>query len=377
MSKAKQQSEDVAILEAMTKSILVTTPDLDEPGPYITYVNRAFEKMTGWKREEILGKTPRILQGPKTNLEIFSDLRNTLDAGKTWAGRTVNYKKDGSEFYMQWSIAPVFDENGEVSKLLAVQEDVTENVRMEERLENAKELEQKRVEQIERANMRLQSLTEKQKKTLDLFTKYVPKTVVKKALSKNATNIRKGEKLDAALLFCDIRGFTSIAEKVEPDQVVRILNTYYTMMAEVIEDHKGAINQFIGDEIFVSFGAPLPIKEPEKSSVYCAIDMMKKLEAINDTLRDILPTDITVGIGINYGPVIAGNLGSDERLSYSLTGDTVNTAKRIESFTNEYSDIILISESIYEKIKELIPTQPWGKVKFKGKSNKMNIYQVV
>jgi adenylate cyclase len=260
---------------------------------------------------------------------------------------------------------------------LAVQEDITENVRMEKRLKNAKKLEKQRIEQIERANINLQSITEKQEKTLELFSKYVPEEVIRNALSNRRNAIRKCKKIDAAVLFCDIRGFTSMVEKLGPDEVVRVLNTYYSMMAEVIKFHKGVINQFIGDEIFVSFGAPITIKEPEKSAVNCAIDMINKLEGINDNLKDILPKDISVGIGINYGPVVAGNLGSDERLSYSITGDTVNTAKRIESLTNEYSDIVLISESIHDEIDGLISTQPWGKVKFKGKAKEMNIYQVV
>ena len=94
MNNDNYHSDDSALmLESMTQSILITTTDLDAPGPFITYVNRAFEKMTGWSREEVIGKSPRLFQGPKTDLEIFSDLREKLNKGEIWKGRTINYKK--------------------------------------------------------------------------------------------------------------------------------------------------------------------------------------------------------------------------------------------------------------------------------------------
>ncbi len=141
--------------------------------------------------------------------------------------------------------------------------------------------------------------------------------------------------------------------------------------------YNGVINQFTGDEIFVTFGAPMPINDPEISSAYCAIEMIKKLEEINRDLTDILPQELTVGIGLNYGSIIAGNLGSEDRLTYAITGDAVNTAKRIESLTRDLSNTILISETIYEKTKELFLTKPWGEVSVKGKEKKILVYQLI
>lgn len=365
------------LLESMTQSILITTPELDLPGPYIIYVNKAFEKMTGWNREEILGENPRFLQGPNTERTIFQNLRDIIDKGEVWHGQTINYKKDGTEFYMEWSIAPVFDEKGTVCQLLAVQSDVTESVRIKNELEKSRTRELKRVEEIEQANIKLRSLAEKQKKTLDLFMKYVPEAVVQNALSDTEYGLKKGVKLDVALLFCDIRGFTTIAEKLNPSEVVRILNIYYSAMADVVKIHDGVVNQFISDEIFASFEAPVPIKDPEISAVNCAIKMIEKLKEINNELADILTERLTVGIGLNYSPVIAGNLGSEDRLTYAITGDTVNTAKRIESLTSNLSDAILMNESIYEKTRDLVSAKPWGEVSVKGKEKKIIVYQVL
>jgi PAS domain S-box-containing protein len=365
------------MLECMTESVLITDADLNSPGPYILYVNPAFERMTGWTKSEVIGKNPRILQGPDTDHEIFRNLIETLHRGETWSGRTVNYRKDGSQFYMQWSIVPIRNEAWEIHQYLAVQKDVTHLVHTEQKLQEAMEEERKRLLEIEKTNRKLNKLIAKQNKTLELFIKYVPEPIVVKALSENKDNIREGEQLEVALLFCDIRRFTTMAEQLSPQDVVHFLNEYYSMMSDVIKQHNGVINQFVGDEIFVSFGAPIPIENPEIMSVRCAQEMVKKLKEINKVLSNIVNDEIIIGIGINYGPIIAGNLGSDDRLSYSITGDAVNTAKRIESLTQQLPNAILISQKIYDKTKDIIETKPLGEVQIKGKNRKVNVFQVL
>jgi PAS domain S-box-containing protein len=365
------------MLESMTESVLITTANLEAPGPHILYVNRAFEKMTGWRRNEILGKTPRILQGPKTEQGIFYNMKEYLKKGKIWSGKTVNYRKDGSEFYMEWSIVPIKNKKGEIYRYLAVQKDVTQIVLTENKLQLAMEKERKRLIEIEETNLKLSELIDKQNKTLELFVKFVPEPVVKRALAEQSDTIREGEQLDVALLFCDIRRFTSISERLNPKQIVYFLNIYYSMMWEVINRHQGVINQFVGDEIFVSFGAPLPIDDPEKSAVHCAMNMVDKLNEINNRINPVIKERLVIGIGINFGPIIAGNLGADDRLSYSITGDAVNTAKRIESLTRELPNAILISQSIYDKTRDLVLTKPWGEVEIKGKNERVNVFQVL
>jgi PAS domain S-box-containing protein len=363
--------------ECMTESVLITDADLNEPGPYIIYVNPAFEKMTGWSKKEVLGKSPRILQGPRTDHEIFGNLIDVLHRGETWSGRTINYRKDGSEFYMQWSIVPIRNERWEIHQYLAVQKDVTHLVHTEQKLQEAMQDERKRLVEIEKANIQLNKLVKEQKKTLELFVKYVPAPIVKRTLSEKKKDIRKGEQLKAALLFCDIRRFTTTAEQLSPENTVHLLNVYYSMMSDVINQHNGVINQFVGDEIFVSFGAPEPIKNPEISAVNCAKEMVAKLKEINEALSDTIKSELVIGIGINFGSIIAGNLGSDDRLSYSITGDAVNTAKRIESLTRTLPNAILISESIFEKVKENVKAKPLGEVDIKGKNDKVNVFQIV
>jgi class 3 adenylate cyclase len=185
------------------------------------------------------------------------------------------------------------------------------------------------------------------------------------------------EKVEAALLFCDIRGFTEMIDDLSPDQVVKVLNVYYSFMSEVISDYNGQIIQFVGDEIFVAFGVPNSITDPEISAVNCARAMMRRLADINEQLREFLEKDMCIGIGINFGPVIAGNLGSNDKLSYSITGSEVVVAKRIESLSRGLENIILISQSIFEKVEPVAITKTWRKIKIKGQKKKIRVYQVL
>ncbi len=239
------------------------------------------------------------------------------------------------------------------------------------------EAERKRFEQVENINKQLSDMNKEQKKTLNLFVKFVPEPVVRKALREKTESIFEGEQLNIALLFCDIRNFTPISEKITPKEVVDLLNSYYSSMSGVIRVHKGVINQFVGDEIFVTFGAPLPIADCEEKAVRCAIAMIEKLVDLNKKMEKKIGSEINVGIGLNYGAVVAGNLGSDDRMEYSITGDAVNTAKRIESLTRGHPNAILVSESIYDKTKDLIESKCWEKVKVKGKDEKVQVYQVL
>lgn len=368
--------DPAAVLESMTESILITTVELEAPGPFVVYVNPAFERITGWSRAEILGRSPRVLQGPKTNREIFAGMKGRLLQGKVWSGQTVNYRKDGSEFIMQWSIVPIRNDRGEIFRYVSVQRDVTDRVLIEQNLEKTRAKERRYFQRLKTTNTELYRLIKEQRRTLELFVKYVPEPIVKRALEERSEAILEGELLEVAVLFCDIRNFTGISSKLTPNQVVFLLNTYYSSMAEVIKRHQGTINQFVGDEIFVVFGAPHPVDRCEHRAVYCAAEMVAELDRLNQRVQESIPFQVKVGIGINSGPVIAGNLGSQDRLSYSVTGDTVNFAKRIESLTKNKPNAILVSQSIYAKIKLAVSATPWTPIEIKGKKGRIQVYEI-
>jgi PAS domain S-box-containing protein len=362
----------------MTESVLITSAQLEPPGPQIVYVNPAFERMTGWSRDEVLGQTPRILQGPKTDPSIFANMRQALELEGVWEGQTVNYRRDGTEFIMEWSIVPIRDAAGQTTHYLAVQRDVTRRVRLELDLAKAREAERAFSAQLERAGRRLSAVNEEQQRTLRLFIKYVPEPVVRRALDERGSGqLVSGELLHATLLFCDLRHFTAHSEALSPLQVVQLLNTYYRSMAPVIERHEGVIQQFVGDEIFVTFGAPLPVRNSEEKAVLCALNMVEQLPRINETLQRGIGCTLEVKIGINSGQVVAGNLGSDERLAYSITGDAVNTAKRIESLGRDSANAILIAESVQQKVAHLVQSRPWPPLRVKGKKTQIRVHEVL
>ncbi len=239
------------------------------------------------------------------------------------------------------------------------------------------EEEHKRRNELLEINETLSSLYRRQQETLNLFKKYVPEHVVDKALRDKPESMFDGELLHIAVLFCDIRDFTSASEKLSPAEVVTLLNSYYQFMNIIIQQYEGVINQFVGDEILVTFGAPVSILNCEEKAVQCAIGMMRQLSLLNAELLESLHVEIKVGIGINFGPVIAGNLGSDDKIEYSVTGDTVNTGKRIESLTKEKPNTILISESIYDKVKDVFTFEAWEPITVKGKSKQVAVYEVI
>lgn len=233
---------------------------------------------------------------------------------------------------------------------------------------------------LQRNNRRLvkdlQSKVEEQERTLRLFARYVPETVVERALHDTASSIFEGDQRDIAVLFCDIRGFTPMSEDLSPKEVVGFLNDYYAVMTSVVKRHNGTVNQFVGDEVFATFGVPIATPQNELNAVLCALEMMEKRRLLNEKYSPRFQREIEVGIGINSGEVVAGNLGSEDRMAYSVTGDTVNTGKRIESLTKENPNTILISERVYRHVAPHIQAIAWDPLPLKGKRELFTVYEV-
>ncbi len=223
----------------------------------------------------------------------------------------------------------------------------------------------------------LRQKMEEQEKTLQLFMKFVPEPVVEKALNASADSIFDGEQRNVTVLFCDIRGFTPLSEELSPKEVVSFLNDYYSLMTEVIRKCNGTVAQFVGDEVFAAFGAPVATNQNEQNAVFSALEMMHQLEKLNQKYLKKFNREIKMGIGINAGEVVAGNLGSEERMDYSLTGDTVNTGKRIETITKEMPNSVLVSDSVYQKTKELFDFKEFEPLFVKGKKEKIQVYEVL
>lgn len=264
--------------------------------------------------------------------------------------------------------------NGHIYRYITKPWDDTE-LRMT--IENAKQL-----FELQSANRKLidelKSKVEEQQKTLNLFTKYVPETIVDNAIHSSSDSLFKGELKYVSVLFCDIRGFTAISEQLEPKAIVELLNDFYAVMSRFIKKYNGSVTQFVGDEIFAVFGAPVSSANTELSATFCALDMINiGLSELNNRYSKNITHEIKVGIGINSGEVIAGNLGCEERIGYSVTGDTVNTGKRIESLTQDYPNTILISQNTCLKIRNHIICKEWEPIAVKGKRDKLVVFEIL
>lgn len=235
-------------------------------------------------------------------------------------------------------------------------------------------LQQKNKELLKNLNYRVNEL----ERTLNLFKKYVPETIIERSLSATGdTAMLDGELKEVSVMFCDIRNFTAISAELNPRDVVMLLNHFYSVMAQSIKKYNGFVNQYIGDEIFATFGAPLTYPENHSNAVYCALEMIKSLDAVNEMAAAKIDQRIQVGIGINTGFVVAGNLGSDDRIEFSITGETVNTAKRIEGLTKDSPNVILINQPTYDQVKHLFELKKWDPVSVKGKKELLTVYEVI
>jgi class 3 adenylate cyclase len=209
----------------------------------------------------------------------------------------------------------------------------------------------------------------------DTFGKYVSPQIRDQILSGRIP--LHGERQIATLLFSDLRNFTSYVEANEPEEVIKSMREYFTAMQAAIRNYDGLVLQYVGDEIEAVFGVPLKIDDHADRAAHAALDMRKNLEELNNKRALLGKTPFKHGIGIHTGPVLAGNTGSDDRLSYALIGDTVNLASRIEGLTKALQWDILIS---HETISHLSSSFSLGKESpqnVKGFSKPITVYRIL
>ena len=207
------------------------------------------------------------------------------------------------------------------------------------------------------------------------FSRFVAPAVVNQIVSNQESPKLGGERKHVTVLFSDIVSFTTMSEEMEPEQMVSMLNRYFTLMVDVIFKHEGTINKFIGDAIMAVFGAPITQEDSEERAVLAAIDMAEALEKFNEDQRKRGEREFGTGIGINSGPVVVGNVGSERQMEYTVIGDTVNLSARLEGLTRKYGQIV-ISDNVYQKVKDMINVETPESVMVKGKSNLIDIHVV-
>jgi len=206
------------------------------------------------------------------------------------------------------------------------------------------------------------------------FSRYLTDAVVKSLLETPEGLKLGGDRRKVTILMCDLRGFSTISEKMPPEKVVDILNVFLGTMTEAIATYEGTIDEFIGDAILVLFGAPIHREDDAARAVASAIAMQLAMRSVNERLAQMHLPEIAMGIGINTGEVVAGNIGSQSRAKYAVVGNHVNLTARIESYT--VGGQILISETTYNEIQDIVKTNGSMQVEPKGVSYPISIYDV-
>ena len=213
-----------------------------------------------------------------------------------------------------------------------------------------------------------------------MLSQYVSPSILATLIDKSPQDVLKaevGSKENLTILFSDIRGFTSISERLAAEQVVELLNGYLREMVDVIFKHEGTLDKFIGDAIMAFWGAPIRTSDHAMQTVLAAFDMRRQLKVFNQELAAKGGFPLDMGVGINTGDVILGNIGSEKKLDYTIIGDNVNLASRMEGLTKEYGSPILITESTHEAIKSSIPCRIVDMVRVVGKKQGIRIYEPI
>ncbi|MDR2552362.1 MAG: adenylate/guanylate cyclase domain-containing protein [Treponema sp.] len=218
----------------------------------------------------------------------------------------------------------------------------------------------------------------KEQRIRQIFQKYVPKDLIDKFFAAPESML-VGDNRVLAILFSDIRSFTTISENMAPDDLVNSLNRYFSGQVDIIMNRNGIVDKYIGDAIMAFWGAPVRRADDAPQAVLSALDMIDGVKVFNEKQRELGKPEFHIGIGINYGTVTVGNIGSERKMDYTVIGDMVNLASRMEGLTKTYHAEILISETLCEALQKQgasLPVRLLDTVAVKGKTRGVKIYTV-
>lgn len=218
---------------------------------------------------------------------------------------------------------------------------------------------------------------EKVKYIKNTFSKFVSKEVVNELLANPDLLKLGGEKKEITVFFSDVRGFTTISESLSPENLVTLLNDYLSVMTDIIIEYRGTIDKYMGDAIMAFWGAPIPEKDHAYLACLAALKQVKELAKLQEKWREQNWPKLDIGAGLNTGEAVVGNMGSSRRMDYTVMGDTVNLASRLEGANKTYYTHIIISESTYEKVKDRVVVRELDYIRVKGKLKPVTIYELL
>jgi len=215
------------------------------------------------------------------------------------------------------------------------------------------------------------------KKIRGAFQYYLTASVVEEML-KNPDKLKLGgEKKDLTVLFSDIRGFTSISENMTPEGLVKLLNEYLTSMTDMVFKHDGLLDKYIGDAVMAFWGAPLDQPDHARRACLTALDMLDELHRLQKKWSAEGLPFLNIGIGVNAGPMVVGNMGSARRFNYTVMGDSVNTGSRLEGLNKVYGTNIIVSQMTFEQVQGEFLGRELDLVRVKGKGQPVKIFELL
>jgi adenylate cyclase len=277
------------------------------------------------------------------NEALVADLARALQGGEAFTTYDLKYRKSDDEaLNINLHALPLQDTKGHSLGMVIIADDITQEQRL-----------------------------------MNTLCRYVTRQVAEQILKDRDRLKLGGNRSLVAVLFSDIRSFTTLSEQSEAEEIVAMLNEYFSRMLEPIFFYQGTLDKFIGDAIMAVFGAPLSQPDDAERAVRAALEMRRALRSYNQErlARGLAPIDN--GIGITKGEAISGNIGSEQRMDYTVIGDTVNIASRLEGLTKNYDQKILINEDVYLEIKDKIPCVDLGFAHVKGKGGEVHVYGVL
>jgi class 3 adenylate cyclase/HAMP domain-containing protein len=231
----------------------------------------------------------------------------------------------------------------------------------------------KAYQQIKRYAYQAVLASKRETKIRHIFQKYVPQELIDRFF-KHPEAMLIGDNRELAVLFSDIRSFTTISEGMRPDELVNSLNRYFSDQVDIVMNRGGIVDKYIGDAIMAFFGAPVQHQDDALQSVLAGIEMTEAVKTFNEGQRSMGKPEFKIGVGINYGTVTVGNIGTERKMEYTVIGDMVNLASRLEGLTKVYRQELLIAESLHSKICDSLDCRWLDTVAVKGKTKGVRIY---
>jgi PAS domain S-box-containing protein len=324
-------------------SVGVVIADARLPDMPLIYVNPAFERITGYSTSEVLGYNCRFLQGNKTSQPAVAQLRAAIKAGEHCTVTLLNYRKDGSPFWNELTISPIYDDDNNLTHFVGIQADISDRIRAE------------------------QALRLEKNKSERLLLNILPKPIVEQLKQFQGSLAQQFP--EATILFADIVNFSPLSAEISPLELLNLLNQIFSVFDQLAEKHGVEKIKTIGDAYMVAGGLPVPTDNHALAIGQMALDMQQAIHQFKTEQGKPLQ----IRIGINTGPVVAGVIGT-KKFSYDLWGDAVNVASRMES--SGLPGRIQVTAATKERLQDKYLFEERGSIAVKGKGKMISYWLI-